>query len=602
MVEDRPRDGAVTAAGQSGGERGLRYHPLVTRARLVLLAGLLSSCSGKGIDGSGGSGTPPASPGNDGGSFVFTGSDGASGALAVSLPASLDVGCPGACVTLSPAIAGGVPPYTLHWSDGATGTGPHPVCPSSTTTYTATVTDASGHGGELGAGPARASASTTVTVSGTSCSSAMDGGASDGASGDGAPVDEVTTACTAYFASSDGWSSGTPLRDNAAAVAVDASGNLLVMADFGSGYVGPWTVPQGASSAVVVAKFDARCNLRWSRQYGGSGADLITTVIGSDASGNIIVGGMFETASSFPLSPTLDLGAGSYASANWHAFVTKLDPTGKTLWVYLPASPSSSGPGEAVDDLAIDGSGNAVLAMSGLPASGGTTTEYAIVKLDSTGQQTFVVPGSTFAAATDVMQSVAVASDGSIWSVATTLSTGDMTLAHLDAAGSVLVTQAVPAPATPGSDVGAAVRIGPGGDMVLSWAGQPTSVTRERWLRDYDSAGKVRWSTSFGLYGGFDPAQLVRLDADGNAWIADLLSGSQTLPTGTLYSANGAVEVLQVGTDGTFHSTDLLSPVATIDAGALEPAIADMALGPGRTMLIAGWTNPTGFLVTKLQL
>src|SRR4051794_33999406 len=83
----------------------------------VLLAWLLS-CGGKAP---GGTAPGPGSPQNDGGNSVFAGGDGAAGALAVSLPASLDVGCPGACVTLSPAIAGGVPPYTVRWSDGATG-------------------------------------------------------------------------------------------------------------------------------------------------------------------------------------------------------------------------------------------------------------------------------------------------------------------------------------------------------------------------------------------------------------------------------------------------------------------------------------------------
>jgi hypothetical protein len=68
-----------------------------------------------------------------------------------------------------------------------------------------------------------------------------------------------------------------------------------------------------------------------------------------------------------------------------------------------------------------------------------------------------------------------------------------------------------------------------------------------------------------------------------------------------LTNTNGAVEVLQVGSDGAFRSANLVAPMTT-DAGTLSPAIADMALGPGRTMLIAGWTNPTGFMVTKLQL
>ena len=37
-------------------------------------------------------------------------------------------------------------------------------------------------------------------------------------------------------------------------------------------------------------------------------------------------------------------------------------------------------------------------------------------------------------------------------------------------------------------------------------------------------------------------------------------------------------------------------------SSAVGPALADMALGLGRTMLIAGWPNPTAFMVTKLQL
>jgi hypothetical protein len=562
-------------------------------AVLVLFAWLLS-CGGKNTDASA---TGPASPQSDGGSSVFTGGDGASGALAVSLPASVEIGCPGGCVTLSPAVAGGAAPYTVRWSDGATGA-TRQVCPSSTTTYTVSVNDASGHGGELAAGPGQASASTTVTVSGTACDGATDGDASDGARGDGPPVGPVTTACTASFTSSDWWSSGTALREGAAAVAVDSAGNLLVTADFGSGSLGALTVPQGAGDAVMAAKFDPQCRLLWTREYAGTGASILTTVIAADASGDVIVGGMFETNS--PVQG-LDLGNGSYASANWRAFVTKLDPTGKTLWVYTAASPSSAGAGEATTDLAVDASGNIVLAMSGLPSPDGTTTEYAIVKVDSGGQPVFVVPSSAFAPADAVMQSVAVAPDGSIWSVATNSTSGDMTLAHLGTDGSVLATQTVSAPAMPGDYVGAAVRIGPSGDMVLSWGAHPMQTTVERWLRDYDPAGHIRWSTSFELYGGFDPAQLVRLDADGNAWIADWLFGSQNLPIGMLTNTNGAVEVLQVGTDGTFHSADLLPPVAT-DAGTVAPAIADMALGPGRTLLIAGWTNPTGFMVTKLQL
>ena len=75
----------------------------------------------------------------------------------------------------------------------------------------------------------------------------------------------------------------------------------------------------------MVAKFDSQCRQLWAREYGGNGASLLTTVIAADASGDVIVGGMFETNSPFSFQG-IDLGNGSYASTNWRTFVTKLDP------------------------------------------------------------------------------------------------------------------------------------------------------------------------------------------------------------------------------------------------------------------------------------
>ncbi len=54
--------------------------------------------------------------------------------------------CPGGCVDLLTTIENAnVPPYTYAWSNGVPdGPGPHPVCPTVTTTYAVTVTDANG--------------------------------------------------------------------------------------------------------------------------------------------------------------------------------------------------------------------------------------------------------------------------------------------------------------------------------------------------------------------------------------------------------------------------------------------------------------------------
>jgi hypothetical protein len=48
-----------------------------------------------------------------------------------------------ACITIGPAVTGGSPPYTYAWSNGASSSS-QSVCPTSTTTYSVTVTDAEG--------------------------------------------------------------------------------------------------------------------------------------------------------------------------------------------------------------------------------------------------------------------------------------------------------------------------------------------------------------------------------------------------------------------------------------------------------------------------
>jgi gliding motility-associated-like protein len=54
--------------------------------------------------------------------------------------------CPGACGTVSVTVNDGTAPYTYSWSNGLPATvGPHPVCPSVTSNYTVTVTDADGN-------------------------------------------------------------------------------------------------------------------------------------------------------------------------------------------------------------------------------------------------------------------------------------------------------------------------------------------------------------------------------------------------------------------------------------------------------------------------
>src|SRR5690554_6527605 len=64
----------------------------------------------------------------------------------IELDLTSDTICIGSCTDIYATISGGLAPYTISWNQGiSNGPGPHIICPTSTTTYQATVTDANGH-------------------------------------------------------------------------------------------------------------------------------------------------------------------------------------------------------------------------------------------------------------------------------------------------------------------------------------------------------------------------------------------------------------------------------------------------------------------------
>ncbi|MBK5284122.1 MAG: hypothetical protein JJE25_01860, partial [Bacteroidia bacterium] len=74
----------------------------------------------------------------------------------VSVSSSTSAVCTGNCADITASVFSGTPPYTYLWTPNVgAGAGPHTVCPSSTTTYTAVITDANN---------ITSSSSVTVTV------------------------------------------------------------------------------------------------------------------------------------------------------------------------------------------------------------------------------------------------------------------------------------------------------------------------------------------------------------------------------------------------------------------------------------------------------
>jgi hypothetical protein len=89
----------------------------------------------------------------------------------------ITLSCAGDCATVEAVGAGGNPPYTFLWEDGATAA-TRSVCPTSSTSYSVTITDTAA-GGELKRPAETAQAVLTADV--LSC---PDGGASDGGARD----------------------------------------------------------------------------------------------------------------------------------------------------------------------------------------------------------------------------------------------------------------------------------------------------------------------------------------------------------------------------------------------------------------------------------
>lgn len=118
---------------------------------------------------------------------------------------------------------------------------------------------------------------------------------------------------------------GSVDREQAVAVAVDASRNVLVTGYFRNSvsFGGPALTSAG-NADIYIAKYTADGTHLWSKRIGGVDDD-VPLAMAVDASGNILVSGYFYL--------TVDFGAGNVTSAgDADVFLLKLAPDGSHLW------------------------------------------------------------------------------------------------------------------------------------------------------------------------------------------------------------------------------------------------------------------------------
>jgi hypothetical protein len=471
---------------------------------------------------------------------------------------------------------------------------------------------ASSEGGDAGPSPAPAAGSSGRGTDRTSATPA-DGGSALPSSG-------LSVRCSASFATV-----GPPqflamprVRRAQSSVAVDSAGNIVVATGFQQSFTaGTQTLSaMGYSADLAVVKLDPQCHVLWTRHVGGSYAGVSVSAAAVDGSGDAIVGGFFQTSSTSPGSE-VDFGTGPVVSPpSLSAYVLKLAPSGATSWVKLYSGMGSSD-GVWVSDIAASATDQVIAAMhfdaptdfGGGVLSAGTagTGEDAAIALGPDGSLGFAKPSGAFASSSWLVDSVDVAPDGSFWLggtgsdiVSTSQYPGSSSLraVHIDASGAVLASKTIAPPASAAWS-GGAVRVGPAGDAIVCGA-RPTADPETFWTSWFEAlapSGAVRW-TYPGLPAsntGWDPAELVRVDAAGRAWSASDIAAPLDLgaPVGTLTpstSLSGYVAVLGAGGRALSGS----APAALADM-----SIADLALTPDGGVAVLGW-NDNGLTVTKL--
>jgi Abnormal spindle-like microcephaly-assoc'd, ASPM-SPD-2-Hydin/Beta-propeller repeat/Protein of unknown function (DUF1573) len=255
----------------------------------------------------------------------------------------------------------------------------------------------------------------------------------------------------------------------------------------------------------------------FSSYLGGTGADIATGVA-TDSAGNILVTG-YTSSTDFPTSrPEQGAlgGCDQYAGCQ-NAFITKFDPTGKTLIysTYLGGSVQ-----DRADAIAVDPTGNAIVAgvatSADFPHAGAIASPTCAI----TSECYFLASLSTDGSKLNYSGAVGGhANPGS-----TGLRDGDVVVLAADGAGNAYLAGVTSDPqfaVTPGT-------------LASSFAGYPTS---ELFVLKTDPTGKLVYSTPVPGNASNNPATNnnsfgptgMKVDASGNATIAG--AASLGLPT-----------------------------------------------------------------------
>ena len=339
--------------------------------------------------------------------------------------------------------------------------------------------------------------------------------------------------------------------DQGAGIAVSAGGKVYVTGNFRdtAEFGGVPLVSAGADDAFLLVLDAATGAFGSARRFGGNGGDT-GLGLGVDSSGNVTVGGFFYSPNG-----ALDFGGGSTTGvAGVNAFVASFDAGGQYRW-----SRAMGGPGSSCQDLTVDPNGN-VAAVGEFQG----TTDFGAGSVTSAGDFDAFVASYTSSGVPRFSHRFGASQADEAQSVST------------DAAGNVLVGGSF------GGSFHASVNFGVGAPLVNIGASDGFVVR-------FDASGTanlVRQLSPVSASGNI-VVRGVGFDGTGNIVAAGHLEGAANLGTGAL-APLGTVDMFVAG----FTPAGATRYARRLGGTGLDQAFG-LAVASGGAMVVSGYFSNT---------
>jgi len=128
-------------------------------------------------------------------------------------------------------------------------------------------------------------------------------------------------------------------------IAVDAGGNIWATGQFTNSTIifGSTILTNAGTSNILLLKFDTNGNVIWAKREGSINSDIATSIT-TDASGNGIISGYFQ-------SPSISFDTITLFNTNSDIFLTKYDANGNVKWAKSPIGTNLDTPSAVASDI-----------------------------------------------------------------------------------------------------------------------------------------------------------------------------------------------------------------------------------------------------------